>query len=190
MAASKQLKTVKVVIDWKSCEKFQPDGFKIGSKDGILNSLKKQVIGSLFIVFQTKENKAYRIFDGHSRYDVMSENPNLFAEKYEMELIQFDDDKQAAEALIHFQAGKLKIDRTEFEEFIEVHELESSDYFIEEYDLVVIEDTDESEKDEKEPKINEPNSDIYLNVKMENEREAEKLFNELQNKGYECKIIS
>lgn len=50
----------------------------------------------MFIVFQTKENKAYRIFDGHSRYDVMSENPNLFAEKYEMELIQFDDDKQLA----------------------------------------------------------------------------------------------
>jgi len=33
-------------------------------------------------------------------------------------------------------------------------------------------------------------NDIYLNVKMENEKEAEKLFNDLQNKGYECKIIS
>jgi hypothetical protein len=32
--------------------------------------------------------------------------------------------------------------------------------------------------------------DIYLNVKMESEKEAEKLFNDLQNKGYECKIIS
>lgn len=39
------------------------------------------------------------------------------------------------ETINSFSTGKLKIDRTEFEEFIEVHELESSDYFIEEYDF-------------------------------------------------------
>jgi len=51
----------------------------------------------------------------------------------------------------------------------------------------VEEETDNVNNNNKSININE---DIYLNVKMENEKEAEKLFNELQNKGYECKIIS
>ncbi|MBP6660912.1 MAG: ParB N-terminal domain-containing protein [Chitinophagales bacterium] len=60
---------------------------------------------------------------------------------------------------------------------------------IEEVGVEVVENDYNDTANSKQQTANIDN-EIYLNVKMENEKEAEKLFNELQNKGYECKIIS
>ena len=66
---------------------------------------------------------------------------------------------------------------------------EEFDIDIEEVGVEVVENDYNDTANSKQQTANIDN-EIYLNVKMENEKEAEKLFNELQNKGYECKIIS
>lgn len=186
-----QLKAKKVLINWREAEQFQPKGFKKGSKEGILKSLKEGIIGDLFTVFTTKSDKKYRIFDGHSRQDVMfdSEHYNEWQEKYECSAVEFENDKEAAEALIRFQAGKLAINGEVYREFVDQYEIEEN--YNEIYEVAVIEEeSEEQEKENNTGKFNNIENDIFLKVKMVNQREAEQLYNELQNKGYECKIIS
>jgi hypothetical protein len=72
---------------------------------------------------------------------------------------------------------------------VELVEVLADEFEFEVSEVFVDVNSDEMPNSAKENESGFDN-DIYLNVKMENEKEAEKLFNDLQNKGYECKIIS
>ena len=57
---------------------------------------------------------------------------------YQCGVLQFENDKEAAEALIRYQAGKLKLNNIGLVEFAEVNEVEAVEVMVEEYQLNVI----------------------------------------------------
>ena len=183
----------KLLYDWSKLLDLQPDGLKVPIN---IDALKKSLLKNNFAFpfFGYKDEEGVWIIDGHTRkqvlYELLQDGEDV-PELLEVQLINCESKDKAREILLEvFNQKQNPINLEVAEVYIEQNnldiEIETINFFIEKID---VEDEGINYSDENK-KANKYDNYIYLNVKMESEKEAEKLFNELQNKGYECKIIS
>jgi hypothetical protein len=182
-------------IKWKSIIDFQPKGFKTGSTEGIRKSFLTHGLIGGFIVFTIKGSSKVFMFDGHTRKSVMIEmegEPDLdvkFPSTLKCDFLEFKNKQDAAKALLAYQAGKLAIDSDTLQSWDRELEFQNNELVIlsKEYELNVVKTFVQREDDGQTSTT--VGDEWYLNVKCADEKDANKLYEEMTKKGREVKII-
>lgn len=179
--------TIKIVatkkIAWRTIKDFQPEGFKKGSTNGLRQSLIENGILDRFKVFTIKGSTQVFMFDGHTRKTVMQQieldGQYNFDIELESDFLEFNNKKEAAIALLQYQAGKLKITKDGLSEFAAVVQLSDERIFeiVEGYGI-------ELAKDPKETETGYWKGTIWkLEIKFNSESEAQEVYNQLMLQG-------
>lgn len=170
-------------LAWRSIKDFQPEGFKKGTTNGLRQSLIENGILDRFKVFTIKGSTQIFMFDGHTRKTVMQQieldGKYNFDIELETDFLEFANKKEAAIALLQYQAGKLKITKSGLSEFAEIVQLADERVYeiVEGYGIELAKEPKESETGYWKVTI------WKLEIRFENESEAQQVYNDLMLNG-------
>ena len=175
-----------IEVDWQNLKAIQPEDVKIQNNlDALKASLKKHGFSLPFAVWIDGAD-IYTI-DGHTRKKALQE---LQAEGVEIPdklkafEIEAKDRKEAVQILVEvFNQKHNPFDNEVLVNWLEIEEVE-----IQNLDAINLVKTDfNSIPDDISDDIE---FSFKLEVDCENEQQQEKLFNELTEKGYECRVLT
>lgn len=179
----------KIEVEWKKLKNLQPDNAKINiNKDALKRSIAKNGFSMPFMIW--KDGKDVYTIDGHTRVKALKEmEADGFNIPQKLTALEIDakDRKEAISILIEvFNQKQNKFDSEVLVEWMTEEEITEVDI-----ETVNVEDSVNKANDGELPEdmSDELEFSFKLEVDCESEEEQEKLYNELTNKGYQCKIL-